>query len=83
MAGSALRRRTKRREPVASNKVQQIERAIGELAPGELKELYVWLDQNYPQPIDDQIQIDLEAGRLDAAISRALVDEENRRVRPF
>jgi hypothetical protein len=65
------------------NTVQEIERAIRALKPQELEELYSWLDQNCPQPIDTHIQSDLEAGRLDKAIYRALDDEKNGRVRPL
>lgn len=65
------------------NSVKEIERAIGELTPREIEELYVWLDQHFPQPIDARVQSDLEAGRLDTAIQRALDDEKNGRVRPL
>ena len=63
------------------NKVQEIERAIGTLTPQEVEELYVWLEQHFPQPIDARLQADLAAGRLDTAIHRALDDEKNGRVR--
>jgi hypothetical protein len=63
--------------------IQEIERAIGTLTPQEVQELYVWLDQHFPQPIDAHIQADLAAGRLDRAIHRALDDEKNERVRPL
>ena len=56
------------------NTVQEIERAIGQLTPRELEELYSWLDQNCPQPIDVQLNVDLEAGRVDDRINRALSD---------
>jgi hypothetical protein len=63
--------------------VQEIERAIGALTPQELEELYSWLDQNCPQPIDTRLQSDLTAGRLDKAIHRALEDEKSGRVQPL
>jgi hypothetical protein len=59
--------------------VQEIERAIRALKPEELEQLYSWLDQNCPQPIDTRVQSDLAAGRLDNAILRALNDEQNGR----
>lgn len=65
------------------NTVKEIERAIGALTPREIEELYVWLDEHYPQPIDAHLQSDLAAGRLDSAIQRALDDEKNGRVRPL
>jgi hypothetical protein len=58
------------------NTVQEIERAIRALKPQELEELYSWLDQNCPQPIDTRVQSDLAAGHLDNAIHRALDDEK-------
>lgn len=69
---------------MASNKVQEIERAIGGLTQPELEELRVWLDEYAgPQPIDKRIKKDLEAGRLDEAVKRALEDEKEGRVRPL
>jgi hypothetical protein len=50
----------------------EIERAIGALSPRELEELYTWMDQNHP--IDRQFQADLESGRLDDRLTRALAD---------
>lgn len=64
------------------NTVQELERAIDALTPEELGELYSWLDERHPQPIDACVQSDLAAGRLDQAIRRALVDEKNGRVQP-
>jgi hypothetical protein len=65
------------------SKVQEIEHAIKALKPRELEELYSWLDENCPQPLDTRVQSDLTAGRLDQAIRRALDDERNGRVRPL
>ena len=65
------------------NTVQEIERAIGALTPQELEELYLWLDQNCPQPIDIQLQADVTAGRLDKAINRAWDDVKNGQVQPL
>ncbi len=63
--------------------IEEIERAIGVLSPQELEQLYLWLDQHYPQPIDTRVQSDLAAGRLDKALNRALDDEKNGRVQPL
>jgi hypothetical protein len=65
------------------NTLQEIERAIRALKPRGLEELYSWLDQNCPQPIDTRVQSDLAAGHLDNAIHRALDDEKNGRVQPL
>jgi len=68
---------------MAINTVQEIERAIDTLTPQGLRELYSWLDQHYPQPIDARVQSDLATGRLDEAIHRALEYEKNGRVQPL
>ena len=58
------------------NTVQEIERAIDALTPQQIEELYVWLDQRHPQPIDAQLKADLDAGRIDDRINRALADHK-------
>jgi len=63
------------------NTVQEIERAIGALSPGELEELYAWLDRHCPQPIDAQLKSDLDAGRMDERIDRALADHKAGRTK--
>jgi hypothetical protein len=60
--------------------IKEIERAIGALTPREIEELYVWLEQHCPPPIDTRVQSDLAAGRLDTAIQRALDDEKDGRT---
>ena len=54
--------------------VLEIERAISALSPRELDELYTWMDQN--SPIDVQLKTDLDAGRIDDRIARALADRQ-------
>jgi hypothetical protein len=68
---------------VSSEPVKKITRAIRGLTQRELVELYVWPDRNCPQPIDTSIPSDLEAGRMDTAILRALDDEAHGGVRTF
>jgi hypothetical protein len=68
---------------MAFDTVQDIERAIDELTPQQLQELYSWLDQHHPNPIDERLPADVAAGRLDTAIERALNDDQNGRVRPL
>jgi hypothetical protein len=68
---------------MGSDTVREIERAIDKLSEQQLGELYAWLDQHHPQPIDARLQSDLAAGRLDTAIHRALDDERNSRVKPL
>jgi hypothetical protein len=54
--------------------VQEIERAIVELSPEELQDLYAWMDEHIPQQIDLKLKSDLDAGRMDSSIRRALAD---------
>jgi hypothetical protein len=58
------------------NTIQEIERAIDALTPEQVEELYLWLDQHHPQAIDAQLKADLEAGRIDDRIARALADHK-------
>jgi hypothetical protein len=49
--------------------VRDIEIAITQLPATELADLMVWLENYYAQMWDEQIEEDLEAGRLDALLS--------------
>src|ERR1700733_14366066 len=63
--------------------LKEVERAIGSLTPQEVEELYVGLEQHFPQPMDSRVQSDLSAGNFDTGIQRALDDEKNGRLRPL
>ncbi len=63
--------------------VQEIERAIDALAPQQVEELCLWLDRHHPQPIDTQLKADLEAGRIDDRINRALADHRAGNTQPL
>jgi hypothetical protein len=63
------------------NTVLEIERAISALSPNELDELYTWMDQNCP--IDVQLKTDLDAGRIDDRIARALADHRAGNTQPL
>ena len=63
--------------------IQEIERAIDALTPQQLEELYVWLDRHHPQSIDAQLKVDLEAGRIDNRINRALADHQAGKTLPL
>jgi hypothetical protein len=68
---------------MGSDAVRQIERAIDKLSEQQLRELYSWLDQHHPQPIDARLETDLAAGHLDTAIDRAIDDESSGRAKPL
>ncbi len=63
--------------------VQEIERAIRALRPPELEELYSWLEQHSLQPIDAQLKADLDAGRIDERINRAVADHKAGNTQPL
>ncbi len=63
--------------------IQEIERAIDSLTPHQIEELYLWLDQHHPQPIDAQLKADLNAGRIDDRIDRALADHKVGNTQPL
>jgi hypothetical protein len=65
------------------NTVQEIERAIDALSPEQRAELSQWLDERYPQPIDIQLKADIEAGRFDDRIARALADDKAGKTQPL
>ena len=56
--------------------VQDIQRAIADLTPEQREELCVWLDEHYPQPVEARLKSDIEAGRFDERISRAVADHK-------
>ncbi len=61
--------------------VLEIERAISALSPKELAELYAWMDRN--SPVDVQLKADLDAGRFDERIARALADRGAGNTQPL
>jgi hypothetical protein len=63
--------------------MQEIERAIDALTPQQMEELYPWLDQRHPQLIDAQLKSDLDAGRIDGRINRALADHKAGNTQPL
>ena len=63
--------------------LQEIERAIDALTPQQMEELYLWLDQRHPQPVDAQLKADLDAGRIDDRINRALADHKAGNTQPL
>ena len=54
--------------------VKDIEAAITQLPANELAELMAWLGEYHARAWDQQIEDDLEAGRLDALLAE--VDKE-------
>jgi hypothetical protein len=65
------------------NTVQEIERAIAALTIEQREELCEWLDEHYSQPVDARLRGDIEAGRFDERISRAIADQKAGRTEPL
>jgi hypothetical protein len=66
------------------NTLKEIESAIEKLTTEECADLRRWLDQyDHPQPIDLELETDLEAGRLDERLRRAIQDHSAGRTQPL
>jgi hypothetical protein len=63
--------------------MRDIERAIEALTPAQQEELYVWLEQRYSRSIDAQLKVNLDAGRMDDRINRAVADHRAGRTEPL
>ena len=63
--------------------VQEIERAITQLPPSELTELMTWLEHHYHEKWDEQIEDDLDAGRLDSLINQAEAEYQAGKAQPL
>jgi len=54
--------------------VQEIESATTKLSTHEVEELHLWMEEQYPEPIDSRLAADLDGGQMDARIRQALAD---------
>jgi hypothetical protein len=61
-------------EPMPLETLEEIERAMQALTPEQIEELH-------RQSIDVQLKVDLEVGRMDDRINRALADYQSNLVR--
>ena len=63
--------------------VKEIETAIAQLPPAQLAELADWFDEYRAQLWDQQIELDLRAGRLDDLLEEVRDDVESGRCKPL
>lgn len=63
--------------------IQDIEHAITQLSPSELTELVSWLHDYHHQIWDQQLEDDLNSGRLDSLIADAEKEYEAGLARPL
>lgn len=63
--------------------VKEIETAISELPPAEIAELADWFDAYRAQLWDQQIEQDLDSGKLQSLLDEARQDGESGRCKPL
>ncbi len=63
--------------------IKEIELAIAQLSPNELHELRQWFDEFLESLWDQQIESDLQEGRLDGLIQEAEADYAAGRTKPL
>lgn len=63
--------------------IQEIEQAITQLPQTQLNELVVWLNEYHHRVWDQQIEDDLDAGRLDSVIAAAEKEYQAGLARPL
>jgi hypothetical protein len=54
--------------------VEDIEKAIAKLKPGEFNRLRAWFEEFQAARFDEKIERDVQAGKLDRAADQALAD---------
>lgn len=62
-------------------KLEDIEAAVANLSPADLKKLRAWLDELEERLFDEQIARDAKAGKLDKLEAEALEDHRAGRVK--
>jgi len=63
--------------------VEEIERAVSELPPEDLRRFREWFAEFDAELWDRQIEHDLKAGRLDALVEEARTEHRTDRTRPL
>ena len=63
--------------------VQEIESAIAKLSASDLAELAAWFADYYNRVWDQQIERDLDAGRLDGFLSEAEAEYQAGQAKPL
>jgi DNA-directed RNA polymerase specialized sigma24 family protein len=65
------------------NTVQEIERAIEALPPAQREELSAWFEERYSEAVDARLKADIDAGRFDDRIDRAIAEHKAGRTEPL
>jgi hypothetical protein len=62
-------------------KLEEIEAAVAQLSPADLKKLRAWLDELDERLFDEKIERDAKVGKLDVLEARALEDSKAGRTK--
>jgi hypothetical protein len=62
-------------------KLEEIEAAVAELSPADLKKLRAWLDELDERLFDEKIVRDAKTGKLDKVEAEALEDYQAGRIK--
>lgn len=62
-------------------KIEEIQKAIAELSPGDLAKLHAWLEEFREESWDRQIEADAKTGKLDKLVEEARADLKAGRIR--
>jgi hypothetical protein len=65
------------------SRVEEVERAVRDLSPQDLREFREWFQRFEDELWDRQIERDVAAGRLDALGEEALAELREGRTRPL
>lgn len=65
------------------SRVEDVERAVRDLSPRDLREFREWFQRFEDEVWDRQIERDAAAGRLDALAEEALTELREGRTRPL
>lgn len=63
--------------------VEEIERAVAQLAPADFARLAAWMNRRQADDWDRQIEADAQAGRLDRFVDEAFADLRAGCTRPL
>lgn len=65
------------------SRVEELEKAVSELPPDDLRRFRVWFAEFDSALWDRQLQVDSDAGRLDALVEEALAEHKSGQSRPL
>jgi hypothetical protein len=57
-------------------KLEEIEAAVAQLSPEDLKKLRAWLDELDERLFDEKVERDAKAGKLDKLAAKAIAEDD-------